>query len=197
MMRSMPIESPLDKVLWLLEHRARISMKDMLDHLATLHDELGLDGHELAHRGHYRKAFHAARRSPRSLQGGIDGALGFYLVALYADQLLEPGDAAAYFATAYRELYGLIHQRGERYGREWVQFPDFVHEDSFYHAINRLTPYDFQQKASRFYSRPYLLPGHMWSWINHDLLEPPQMPQKWPGRVFRSFLPVRYRLRSR
>ncbi len=175
----MPHPLPLAELVQLMEHRQQSSMRDVLHQLALLHGQIQGQGHELALEGHYRRAFHALQRHPRRLQGRMAGAFRFYLIALYAEQLYEPGAAAVHFATAYRELYGvidLIHERYEDYS--WLHFEECREMVAFFDAVTVMTPLGHQQRASLFYRQPYRLAEVLTDGIKDYLLKPLRMPQE-------------------
>lgn len=150
--------APLDKLVHLLQGRGCLSMREVLEQLSALHAEVQGCGSELALAGHYRRAFHALRASPRRLQRRMDGVVRLYLVALYAEQLLEPPEADVYFATAYRELYGVVALLRERYGAAWAPFGGSGEELAFFAAVTPTAPLEHQHLAHAFYRRPYQLP---------------------------------------
>lgn len=171
---------PLAKLAGLLHERVQLSMRESLERLALLHAEVRGSGFELALAGHYRRAFHALRGSPRRLQRCMDGVVGFYLVALYAEQLLEPEDAEVYFATAYRALYGVVAQLHERYGVAWAPFGGSGDEVAFFEVVTRVTPLEHQHLASAFYRRPYRLPQGVLEGLEVLAARPSQGVQGWP-----------------
>lgn len=186
----MPRESIYDELVSLMRERHRLNMPQMLERLAWLHCRSGANGYKLAHRGYYRDALEALITSPRSLQRRVDAAVCFYLVALYVEQFQGPKVAGVHFATAYRELYGAVELRQERYGEAWTYFTDFHEERAFFDAITAMTGIEQRNQTSLFYKRPYLLPGMLTQGNDETLPRPFQMPQNWLGRLFRSLLPA-------
>lgn len=154
-----------------------------LERLPWQHCRSGAAGYQRALKGHYHEAFQTLMASPRSLQYRMDAAICLYLVALYADLLSVRDRSGVYFFTAYRELYGAVDQRAERYGPEWATFGEYREESAFFQAVTAVTPLHHQKLASRFYKQPYLLPGCLYEALARTPLKPPQKPQEWLGRM--------------